>query len=121
MKELSFAHFLNESYLIRRATGEASGDVWFGVGTFGTTEDAMQGLGNCYRMKVRDTECGNIEAGEFLDREIIAQAINTGSDVANIQFDLQIGKSNKQWGCRRPRPEYPDLCRFLQMMLQIMI
>ena len=105
MKELSSAHFFNESYLTRRATGEASGDVWFGVGTFGTTEDAMQGLGNCYRMKVRDTECGNIEAGEFLDREIIAQAINTGSDVANIQFDLQIGKSNKQWGCRRPRPE----------------
>ena len=63
----------------------------------------MQGLGNCYRMKVRDTECGNIEAGEFLDREIIAQAINTGSDVANIQFDLQIGKPNKWWGYRRPR------------------
>ena len=77
----------------RREKGEATGDVWFGVGTFGTTEDPMQGLGNCYRLKVRDTECGNIEAGEFLEREIIAQAINTGHDVANIQLDLQIGKN----------------------------
>eukprot|EP00095_Tigriopus_kingsejongensis_P008632 maker-scaffold426_size175065-snap-gene-0.36 protein:Tk08632 transcript:maker-scaffold426_size175065-snap-gene-0.36-mRNA-1 annotation:"endoglucanase" len=71
--------------------GQASNDVWFGVGTFGTTEDAMQGLGNCYRMKVRDTNCGDLNGGALLDREIIAQAINTGSDVANIQFDLQIG------------------------------
>ena len=28
--------------------------------------------------------------GEFLEREIIAQSINTGSDVSNIQFDLQV-------------------------------
>lgn len=52
----------------------------------------MQGLGNCYRLKVRDTNCGNVEGGALLEREIIAQSINTGHDVANIQFDLQIGK-----------------------------
>ena len=84
--------------------------VWFGVGTFGTNEDAMMGLGNCYRLKVRDTNCGDINGGELLEREIIAQAINTGKnilesfwacytflnlflghDVSNIQFDLQVG------------------------------
>ncbi|XP_059084701.1 uncharacterized protein LOC131881768 [Tigriopus californicus] len=74
-----------------RDEGKAAGDVWFGVGTFGTTEDAMQGLGNCYRLKVRDTNCGNLEGGALLEREIIAQSINTGHDVANIQFDLQMG------------------------------
>ena len=25
------------------------GQVWFGVGTFGTSDDEMMGLGNCYR------------------------------------------------------------------------
>ena len=65
--------------------------VWFGVGTFGTDEDKMQGLGNCYRMKVQDTNCEDPLGGLALERDIIAQAINTGSDVANIQFDLQIG------------------------------
>ena len=29
--------------------------------------------------------------GPLLDREVIAQSINTGHDVANIQFDLQMG------------------------------
>jgi hypothetical protein len=66
-------------------------NVWFGVGTFGTDNDPMLGLGNCYRLKVRDTACGNLESGLLLDREIIAQSINTGHDVANIQFDLQVG------------------------------
>jgi len=69
-------------------TGE---NVWFGVGTFGTEDDEMRGLGNCYRMKIRETTCADINSGEFLEREIIAQSINTGSDVSNIQFDLQIG------------------------------
>ena len=64
--------------------------MWFGVGTFGTSEDAMQGLGNCYRLSIVDTDCGNINGGNYLERNIIAQAINTGSDVANIQFDLQV-------------------------------
>ncbi len=32
-------------------------------------------------------------AGALLEREIIAQSINTGFDVANIQFDLQVRKS----------------------------
>ena len=65
--------------------------VWFGVGTFGTEEDAIQGLGNCYRMKVQDTNCEDALGGIPLEKEIIAQAINTESDVANIQFDFQIG------------------------------
>jgi hypothetical protein len=30
--------------------------------------------------------------GALLEREIIAQSINTGFDVANIQFDLQVRK-----------------------------
>lgn len=61
------------------------------MGTFGTDEDALKGLGNCYRMVIRDTNCENIDGGELLERNVLAQAINTGSDVANIQFDLQIG------------------------------
>jgi len=69
----------------------AEGQVWFGVGTFGTGDDPMQGLGNCYRMVIRDTNCGNIDGGELLERNVIAQSINTGHDVANIQFDLQMG------------------------------
>lgn len=71
--------------------GDSSKYVWFGVGTFGTQDDEMQGLGNCYRMRIRDTTCGDLNAGPLLEREIIAQSINTGFDVANIQFDLQIG------------------------------
>jgi len=66
-------------------------NVWFGVGTFGTTADQMQGLGNCYRLVVRETSCYDRMAGKELERNIIAQAINTGHDVSNIQFDLQIG------------------------------
>jgi len=77
-----------QELLFEERTGE---HVWFGVGTFGTDEDEMQGLGNCYRMKVQDTNCEDPLGGLALERDIIAQAINTGSDVANIQFDLQIG------------------------------
>ena len=40
-------------------------------------------------MVIRDTNCGNINGGELLERNVIAQSINTGHDVANIQFDLQ--------------------------------
>jgi len=54
-------------------TGE---DVYLGVGTWGSAE----GLGACYRLKVED-----------VDKEIIAQSLNTGHDVAGNQFDLQIG------------------------------
>ena len=43
-------------------------NVWFGVGTFGTNDDVMKGLGNCYRMRVRDTVCGDIAAGKDLER-----------------------------------------------------
>lgn len=65
--------------------------VWFGVGTFGTEDDVMMGLGACYRLHVQDTNCDDAYGGEPLEREIIAQAINTGHDVSNIQFDLQVG------------------------------
>jgi len=69
-------------------TGE---DVWFGVGTFGTMDDPMQGLGNCYRMVVKTTNCKDQMAGRDLEKHIIAQSVNTGHDVSNIQFDLQMG------------------------------
>jgi len=71
----------------KERTGE---DVWFGVGTFGTGDDAQMGLGNCYRL-VKETVCGNRMAGRDLEKNIIAQSVNTGHDVANIQFDLQMG------------------------------
>ena len=65
--------------------------MWFGVGTFGTSVDEMQGLGACYRMVVRATDCNDRFGGEALERDIIAQSVNTGFDVSNIQFDLQMG------------------------------
>merc|ERR1719229_665520 len=57
-------------------------DVFFGVGTFGVAKEAdpQQGLGACYRMTV-----------EGVAKDIIAQSINTGFDVAGNQFDLQMG------------------------------
>ena len=55
-------------------------DVFFGVGTYGTADDAQRGLGACYRMHV-----GGVA------KELIVQSVNTGSDVAGNQFDLQIG------------------------------
>jgi len=54
-------------------------DVYFGVGSFGS-KDQMSGLGACYRLKV-----------ESVDRDLILQSINTGSDVQGNQFDLQVG------------------------------
>lgn len=58
-------------------TGE---DVFFGVGTYGTAADPLNGLAACYRLTV-----------EGVAKDIIAQSINTGHDVAGTQFDLQIG------------------------------
>lgn len=55
-------------------------NVYFGVGTYGTADDEQRGLGGCYRLKV-----GGV------DKDILVQSINTGSDVAGNQFDLQIG------------------------------
>jgi len=72
----------------RARTGE---EVWFGVGTFGTAADPMAGLGACYRLVVHETDCGELRGGPRLRRDIIAQSVNTGSDVSNIQFDLQVG------------------------------
>ena len=62
-------------------TGE---DVFFGVGTFGTNDDVQRGLGACYRVKV-----GNEGGG--VEKDLLLQSINTGSDVSGFQFDLQIG------------------------------
>lgn len=42
-------------------------------------------------MVIRDTNCGDLNGGQPLERNVVAQAINTGSDVVNIQFDLQMG------------------------------
>lgn len=61
----------------RGGTGQ---DVFFGVGTFGIGDDPQRGLGACYRLKV-----------EGAAKDIIAQSINTGHDVAGNQFDLQMG------------------------------
>ena len=55
-------------------------DVYFGVGTYGTSDDPQRGLGACYRLEV-----------DTVDKSILVQSINTGSDVAGNQFDLQIG------------------------------
>jgi len=56
--------------------------VYFGVGTYGVAyrEDRMGGLGMCLRMRIKG-----------VGRDVIAQSINTGHDVAGSQFDLQIG------------------------------
>ena len=51
----------------------------------------MQGLGACYRLVVRSTDCSDRLGGTKLERDIIAQSVNTGFDVSNIQFDLQMG------------------------------
>jgi len=57
-----------------------SDKVYFGIGTYGTGSDPQHGLGACYRIKA-----------DGLDRPLLVQSINTGSDVAGNQFDLQIG------------------------------
>jgi len=61
----------------KTATGE---DVFFGVGTYGTSSDKLRGLGACYRMKI-----------DGVEKDILVQSINTGSDVQGNQFDLQMG------------------------------
>jgi len=62
-------------------TGE---DVYFGVGTFGTSDDAMRGIGACYRLQI-GSEGGGVA------KDLLLQSINTGSDVSGFQFDLQVG------------------------------
>ena len=59
-----------------------SGDdpIYFGVGTYGDSQDAQRGLGACFLLDV-----------EGVDRKLLVQSINTGSDVDGNQFDLQIG------------------------------
>jgi hypothetical protein len=54
--------------------------VAFGVGTYGTSSDVQRGLGNCYRLQV-----------DGMEKDLILQSINTGSDVTGNQFDMQIG------------------------------
>ena len=45
------------------------------MGTFGTSVDPMQGLGACYRMVVRATDCSDRLGGTALQRDIIAQYV----------------------------------------------
>jgi len=59
-------------------------DVFFGVGTFGTNDDAQRGLGACFRLKI-----GNEGGG--VSKDLLLQSLNTGSDVSGNQFDLQMG------------------------------
>lgn len=61
----------------QKRTGE---DVFFGVGTFGTGDDAQQGLGSCFRLQV-----------DGVAKDLLLQSINTGGDVSGNQFDLQMG------------------------------
>jgi hypothetical protein len=73
--------FGSQSLLKAEAAFKSStgNDVYFGVGSFGSS-DQMSGLGACYRLKVQG-----------VDKNLIVQSINTGSDVQGNQFDLQIG------------------------------
>jgi len=50
-------------------TGE---DVYFGVGTFGTSKDIMRGIGACYRLQI-GSEGGGV------GKDLLLQSINTGS------------------------------------------
>lgn len=54
-------------------------DVYFGIGTYGTN-DGMRGIGACFRLTV-----------DTMDKNLIVQSVNTGSDVSGNQFDLQQG------------------------------
>jgi len=54
-------------------------NVYFGVGTYGTS-DGMRGIGACFRLTV-----------DTMDKNLIVQSVNTGSDVSGNQFDLQVG------------------------------
>mmetsp|Transcript_90854 Transcript_90854/g.261784 ORF Transcript_90854/g.261784 Transcript_90854/m.261784 type:complete len:361 (-) Transcript_90854:263-1345(-) len=59
---------------------ETGDDVFFGIGTYGTSADPQSGLGACFRLRVQG-----------MKKDIIAQSINTGHDVAGNQFDVQMG------------------------------
>lgn len=61
----------------QKRTGE---NVHFGVGSYGVTGDAMQGLAACYRVKASG-----------VSKELILQSINSGHDVSGGQFDVQVG------------------------------
>jgi len=54
--------------------------VYFGVGTYGTEDDPIMGLGACYLINV-----------DTIDRPLLVQSINTGGDVYGNQFDLMQG------------------------------
>jgi hypothetical protein len=63
----------NQECVYRERTNEA---IYFGVGSFGTQSENT--MGKCYRMEVSG-----------MDAPVIAQVVNTGSDVHTGQFDLQ--------------------------------
>jgi len=72
------------SHAMRKAeeafNARTGNNVYFGIGTYGTGTDPQRGLGACYKIHA-----------EGLDRALLVQSVNTGSDVAGNQFDLQIG------------------------------
>ncbi len=53
---------------------------YFGLGTYGDGSDPQRGLGSCFLLDVNG-----------VDRPLLVQSINTGSDVDGNQFDLQVG------------------------------
>lgn len=99
--------------------------VFLGVGTYGTN-DGMRGIGACFRLTV-----------DTLDRDLIVQSVNTGSDVSGNQFDLQIGAggagaynncagadgamypgSTDAWGHQYGGPDYSSSCTDLPQYTQ---
>jgi len=64
---------------------ESGDSVYFGVGTDGCTQ--ISNMGGCYRITY-----GSPGAGSAAEpKDMIVQAVNSGSDVHCPQFDLQVG------------------------------
>lgn len=55
-------------------------NVYFGVGTFGNIRDQKKNNGACFRITATN-----------VDKDIIAQSIDAGTDVDDTQFDLVMG------------------------------
>ena len=53
----------------------------------------MRGLGNCYRMKVRDTQCGDINSGKFYN-------ISVARFVRDIIFTWRDAQLSTYKGCK---------------------
>lgn len=100
-------------------------DVYFGIGTYGTN-DGQRGLGACFRLTT-----------DTMDKDLIVQSVNTGSDVSGNQFDLQVGAggagafnncagesgsmfpgSTDVWGHQYGGPDYSSQCTDLPQYTQ---